>query len=264
MPAMLRAFAFAMCLASVTAPVVAQDGSDLARQLSNPVANLISVPLQFNLDSGFGTTDADRLLLNVQPVIPFGISADWNIISRTIVPVVAIDPLFPGATSTSGIGDIVQSFFLSPSEPTASGLIWGAGPVILAPTATQDGLGAGVWGLGPTAVALRQQGGLTIGGLANHIWSLDPDDTQISATFLQPFVSITTPTATSYGGNIEASYDWLSDQWTASANVTAGQLVSFGGAPLQLTGGLRYWLASPAGGPDGLGVRFVVTFLFPT
>jgi hypothetical protein len=260
---MFRRLALAASLLLPGLPVLGQSSSDLAQQLSNPVASLISVPLQFNLDRGFGGTDADRILLNLQPVIPFGISPDWNLISRTIVPVVSFDPLIAGGDRTTGIGDIVQSFFFSPKEPTAGGLIWGAGPVILAPTATEDALGAGVWGLGPTAVALRVSGPWTVGGLGNHIWSLDPDTAEISATFLQPFVGYATPSAATYGANLEANYDWLSDQWTTSINLTAGQLITLGDAPVQLTGGLKYWLAAPDGGPEGLGLRFVVTFLFP-
>lgn len=169
----------------------------------------------------------------------------------------------PGGVQ-NGLGNIVQSFFFSPKEPTSGGLIWGLGPVIQVPTATND-LGLDQWGLGLTAVVLKQSNGWTFGALANHVWSVTGNDTygQSSATFLQPFISYGTPKGTTYGLNTEATYNWAASEWSVPINATISQLVKISGKPVQLTGGVRYWADSPDGGPTGWGARLGVTYLFP-
>jgi len=149
-----------LMLVSLPTFALAEDDVDLALELSNPIANLISVPFQFNYDSNIGANrDGDRALLNVQPVIPFSLNDDWHVISRTIVPVILQDDIFPSAGNQFGLGDTVQSLFLSPVNIGPSGIIWGAGPVFLLPTGTDDLLSGKKWGAGPTAVVLRQTGG---------------------------------------------------------------------------------------------------------
>jgi hypothetical protein len=241
----------------------AQDAAELAQQLSNPVADLVSVPLQLNYDENIGADDSgSRWVLNVQPVIPFSLGSDWNLISRTIVPVVSIDGIPSGAGSDLGFGDTVQSFFLSPKLPTAGGWIWGAGPVLLLPTSSDQRFGAGEWGVGVTGVALKQDGPWTYGALANHIVDVG-GDIDISSTFLQPFVSYTTPAAWTFTLNSEATYDWESDQWSVPVNALVSKLVTVGNQPISLGAGVRYWAESTPGGPEGWGARFVVSFLFP-
>jgi hypothetical protein len=236
----------------------------LAKQLSNPVAALISVPLQLNWDDGYGRDDGERWTLNVQPVIPFDLGEDWNLISRTILPVIAQQDVIPGDDRQSGIGDVVQSLFLSPKAPV-SGWILGAGPVFLLPTATDDLLGAEQWGIGPTGVALKQTpDGWTYGALANHIWSVagDDDRADVNATFLQPFVSKALGQGRTATVNLESSYDWESSQWTIPVNVMYSKVTRIGGQMVSIGGGVRVYLDAPDGGPDW-GLRFIVTLLYP-
>lgn len=259
---------FATMIAVILLPTAAfgQDESELAKKLSNPVAALISVPIQANYDGGIGLTeDGSVWRINIQPVVPFSITDNWNLISRTILPVVSQQNIPMDGAGESGIGDIVQSLFFSPKSPTSGGLIWGVGPVLLLPTATDAALGTEKWGFGPTAVALKQAGRWTYGGLVNHIQSFAGKDARqgISATFVQPFVSYITKTRTTIGFNTETTYDWESEQWSVPVNLTVNQLLKVGSRLIQLGGGIRYWVDSPNGGPQDLAGRVQLTFLFP-
>ena len=268
----LKHITLAFGLALNTTSLIAEEGAvganaeaaELAKKLSNPVAALISVPIQNNFDFGAGPNgDGFQYKVNIQPVVPFSISEDWNLISRTILPVVYQENIF-GKSSQSGLSDTVQSLFFSPKAPTSTGWIWGAGPVFLLPTATDDLLGTEKWGAGPTAVLLKQQSGWTYGILANHIWSFagESSRSEVNSTFLQPFLTYTTKKQTTFSLNTESIYDWDRSQWTVPINVGVAQLVKIGKLPVQFQVGGRYYAEKPANGPDW-GLRFTVTFLFP-
>lgn len=166
------------------------------------------MPTQINYDAGFGTADGWRLTTNIQPVIPISISEEWNLISRTIVPVIAQSDTEGASGDQFGLGDVVQSAFFSPKAPTEAGIIWSAGPVFLVPTATDDLLGSGKIGIGPTAVALTQQGPWTLGFLGNHLWSVAGEGgrSDVNQSFLQPFLAYNAPGGWTFGLNSESTY----------------------------------------------------------
>jgi hypothetical protein len=270
---LISTFFMFLAVPALVQPAIAEDASGaqkggdagLAQELSNPLADLMTIPIQVNYDRDIGPRDDGwKLQTNIQPVIPFHLSDDWNLISRTIIPVIDQEDIFPGAGSQFGLGDINLSLFFSPKKPSA-GVTWGIGPVFLLSTATDDLLGAEKWGAGPAAVALTVRGPWTIGFLANHVWSYagDSDRPDISSTFVQPFAAYTWPTAWTISVQSESNYNWKTENWSVPINVGVSKLVKLGKLPVSLQAGVGYWAESPESGPEGFRFRFQVTFVLP-
>jgi hypothetical protein len=251
---------------SDTAPVSADE---LAKKLANPIASMISVPFQNNFDWGAGPNgDGFKWSMNIQPVIPIKLNDRWNLITRTIIPIVSQDdiggtPLMPSGSQT-GLGDVLVSAWFSPVEPTSNGWILGVGPALSFPTGTNNLLTSDKWLAGPTVIALKQQGSWTYGALVNHLWDYAGDDSRgsVNNTFIQPFLSLNQPGGWTYSLNTESSYDWQASQWTVPVNLAVSKLVKFGNQPVQFQLGGRYYVEKPDNGPEW-GLRFGVTFLFP-
>jgi hypothetical protein len=251
-----------LCLAAmlISAPLWAQksqDATELAKKTQNPVADLISVPLQNDFNFSAGPNDQTIYVLNVQPVIPLRLTEDWNLIINQ-------PSLFDGAPSAFGLGDINPTFFLSPAKPEK--LIWGVGPTFTLPTATDSLLGTSKWSMGPAAVALSMQGPWVVGALVNQQWSFAGwGDQDVSQMLIQPFVNYNLPdgwylvSAPIITANWEAS---SGDTWTVPLGGGAGKLFKLDKLPINTQLQAFYNVERPQLAADWQ-LRFQLQFLFP-
>lgn len=258
---------FIICSLGLTSgSVFSAESDDLAKKLSNPVANLVSVPFQFNFDDNIGAAEnVQRYQLNIQPVIPIELNENWNLISRTILPVTVQTYKDTNKSDDWGTGDIVQSLFFSPANTGSNGITWGVGTAMLLPTASEKLLGADQYGLGPTAVILKQSEGWTLGALANHLWAVENhgDVEDVNSTFIQPFVSYTYPNSLTVTLNSETTYDWNIKKATIPVNVTATKIINLNGQLISVGGGVKYWAHDTDASPKDFGVRLIASFIFP-
>ena len=187
-------------------------------------------------------------------------------ISRTSLPIITQDDISSDGAEESGIGNIFQHLFISPTKPTIfHNLFWGAGPVLLLNTASNDALGSNKWGAGPGAAMLIQEGPWTIGILTSHIWSFAGNDssTNVSETSMEPYIAYVTKSETTFTINTESTYDWKAENWSVPIHFKVEQLLKIGNQLIQVGGGFDIGQPHLISGPEGLGARLSLIFLFP-
>jgi hypothetical protein len=237
----------------------------LAKAAQNPVADLISLPLQNNTNFGVGPGDDVQNVLNIQPVMPVELSENWNLITRTIAPVIYQPELVPGYGSEFGLGDINTTLFLSPAKPGK--IIWGVGPVFSFPTASDRVLGTDKWSAGPSAVVLTIRGPWVVGALANNLWSYAGDDDRkdVNQFLFQYFINYNLPQGWYVSSAPIITANWKADsgnKWTVPLGGGIGKIFRIGKQPVNAQVQAFYNVAKPDNGPDWT-LRLQLQFLFP-
>ncbi len=262
-----RSFALVCGVISAAGAAAAQEANDaeaLAKAAQNPLATLVTLPLQANFNQGVGPYDRQFFNLNIQPVVPFK-GEKWNVISRTIIPLNSV-PV--GETDSNfGFGDTTMSLFFSPAK--GGNLTWGVGPMLGLPTASNtELLGSGKFSLGPTAVLFYQTGRWTMGGLLGNLWSVAGDGDREDVNFLtaQYFVNYNFGGGWALGTVPILTANWEAEsgnQWTIPWGLQVSKLTRFGAQPVNLLLGYYSNSEHPEGAADSQ-VRFQVNFMFPT
>ena len=255
------------CLAAMPASA-ALSPEELAKLAQNPVGNLASVPLQNNTNFNVGPLNGTQNILNIQPVVPIELNEDWNVITRTILPLVWQPEVVPGQGSRFGLGDLQLSAFLSPSQPGPGGLIWGAGTIVQMPTDT-EGLGNKNWGLGPTGVVLKLEKGnpWVYGVLVNNVWSLSGSQRggSYSNFLMQPFLNYNFSGGTYISSAPIITADWKADssqRWTVPLGIAVGHIFHVGRLPVNTQVGGYYNVVHPDYVANWQ-LRVQVQFMFP-
>jgi len=278
----LVSIALLILLVFMTASVYAQEkgDSDLAKQAQNPIANLISLPLQNNTNFGIGPDDKTQNILNVQPVWPITLNEDWNLITRTILPLVSQPGLVgikiegdaviadPGGEveddRTFGLGDTTFTGFFSPKD--SGKLTWGVGPVLLLPTATDDALGSDKWGAGASVVLLTMPGNWVVGSLFSNVWSFaGSGDNDINLFTWQYFINYNLPNKWYLTSAPIITANWEADSdntWTVPFGGGFGKIFNIGKQPVNGQVSAYYNVETPDFGADWQ-LRVQLQFLFP-
>ena len=230
---------------------------------------MISLPFQNNTNFNVGPLEKTQNVLNIQPVYPLSLNADWNLITRTIVPVISQPAFTPAQDRQFGLGDVQFSAFFSPKQPAAGGLIWGAGVIAQLDTASDNRLGQGVWGLGPTAVALTSRGPWVLGGLINNVWSVSEDNgrSEVNQMLLQPFINYNFPDIPgrylTFAPLMTANWEADSgDRWTVPLGLGVGQIFRMGKQPANGQISAYYNVEKPEYAADWQ-LRVQLQLLFP-
>ncbi len=238
--------------------------AELAKATQNPISSLISLPLQNNTDFNFGPNNKTRNVLNIQPVWPISLNDDWNLITRTIVPLISQPGLFPGQSRETGLGDTVFTAFFSPND--SGKLVWGVGPAVLIPTSTDDRLGVDEWGLGPSVVLLTMPGNWVIGSLFSNVWGINEDaGNEVNLFTWQYFINYNLDDGwyLTSAPIITANWEAPSGQkWTVPVGGGFGRVFRIGKQPISANIHYYYNLEHP----DFVGnwsLRLTLQFMFP-
>ena len=242
----------------------------LQKATQNPVANLISVPLQDNMNFGVGPYNGTQNVLNIQPVIPVQLTLSWNLINRIILPVVwqpytGSNPA-NASLGTFGLGDLNPTLFMSPAHPGK--IIWGVGPAFVLPTATDSALGQGKWSIGPSFVVLAQPGHWSLGLLANNVWSFagESDRPSVNQFLAQYFVNYNLSGGWYLTSAPIITANWVAAQaknvWTVPFGAGIGRITKVGSQPINLQLSAYGNVAYPSG-TSPWGIRLQLAFLFP-
>lgn len=246
-------------------PAVAQDVSDLAKATQNPVGDLTVLANEFKFMGGGGLTNGQSILnFNFEPVIPLPLGQNWNVIARTIVPYLSIPG--PQLTRVTGIGDVKEQLFFSPSHPGA--LLWGVGPVLSFPTATNAAATTGSWAAGPSAVVLKFIGPVVLGTLAFNVWTFADNDhvkPELNGLSVQPFFELNLPDGWAVGSSPSISANWDSpkgEKWTVPLGLGISKVTFVGPLPMLL--GIDYYnnVKRPTTATK-TEMRFLAAVLFP-
>jgi hypothetical protein len=252
-------------LAQVKEPEGAS-AEELQKATQNPVASLISVPLQNNSNFNIPPNDRIQNVFNIQPVIPVNVGTDWNLIIRWIAPIIW-QPVPTGAPDTGffGFGDMQPTFFLSPKKGK---LIWGVGPAFVIPSATnQRFLGQGKFSLGPSVVALVQPGHWTVGGLVNNVWSVagPSERADVNQMLLQYFINYNLKKGWFITISPIITADWKAtgdNRWVVPFGGGVGRIMKLGHQPVNISAQFYGNVVHPPSGSPW-SMRLQLAFLFP-
>jgi len=241
------------------------DTAELAKKAQNPVANMISVPFQANINFGLDPYGRTQGILNIQPVLPIRLSENWNLITRTIVPVIYQPDTWADSGSTGGLGDIQASFFFSPAQPGK--VIWGVGPALQLPTGTNAMLTQGKWGLGPSFVALTMPGHWVLGVISSNVWSVggQEDREDVNQFLLQYFINYNLPKGWYLTSAPILTANWKAEageKWVVPFGGGVGKIFRVGKQPMNGSIGAYYNAEKPDGGPDWQ-LRVMLVLMYP-
>jgi hypothetical protein len=235
--------------------------AELARSAQNPIASMISLPLQNNTNFDFGPREKTQNVLNVQPVIPFSVSENWNLITRTIVPVVSQPGFVPGQNRENGLGNTLFSSFFSPKD--SGKWIWGVGTALQLPTSTDDQIAPDEWAAGPSLVVLTMPGKWVMGGLISNIWDISADES-INFSTLQPFLNYNFDGGWYLTSSPVITANWKADdEWTVPVGGGFGRVFRVGKQAMNAQVQAFYNVEKPDDiGPEWT-ARLQLQFLFP-